>query len=450
MAAPRLVRAPAPDATIVVRRAHVLDPNAGIDAPHDVVVRGGEIAEIAPPGDAAVPEGAEVVDGEGRHLFPGFVDPHVHLRTPGQEHKEDIETGTRAAAAGGYCAVVAMPNTDPVLDNAPLLNAVREQAERDARVPVGFMPAITRGLGGTELTEMRELREAGAIGFTDDGKPVVSAGMLRRAMRYQKLCGGVIALHEEDPTLSAGGVMHEGEVSARLGLAGYPSVGESTMVARDAALALDEEARTHFQHLSAWQSVEALAAARAAGAPVSGEASPHHLLLTDEAVLGLDTRMKMNPPLRTERDRQAVIAGLRDGTIECIATDHAPHAGFEKDVPFEEAPMGTTGLETAFAAVYTGLVRPGVLPLALVVERLTAGARLMDLPVPIIQVGAPANLCLVDLEATWLVGESGYESRSENSCFAGRELNGRVLLTVAAGAVAYRERSFALSEVRGS
>jgi dihydroorotase len=448
MAAPRLVRAPAPDATIVVRRAHVLDPNAGIDAPHDVLVRGGAIAEIAPPGDAAVPEGAEVVDGEGRHLFPGFVDPHVHLRTPGQEHKEDIETGTRAAAAGGYCAVVAMPNTDPVLDNAPLLNAVREQAERDARVPVGFMPAITRGLGGTELTEMRELREAGAIGFTDDGKPVVSAGMLRRAMRYQKLCGGVIALHEEDPTLSAGGVMHEGEVSARLGLAGYPSVGESTMVARDAALALDEEARTHFQHLSAWQSVEALAAARAAGAPVSGEASPHHLLLTDEAVLGLDTRMKMNPPLRTERDRQAVIAGLRDGTIECIATDHAPHAGFEKDVPFEEAPMGTTGLETAFAAVYTGLVRPGVLPLELVVERLTAGARLMDLPVPIIQVGAPANLCLIDLEATWLVGESGYESRSENSCFAGRELNGRVLLTVAAGAVAYRERSFALSEVR--
>lgn len=447
MAAPRLVRAPAPDATLVVRRAHVLDPNAGIDAPHDVVVRGGEIAEIAPPGEAAVPEGAEVVDGEGRHLFPGFVDPHVHLRTPGQEHKEDIETGTRAAAAGGYCAVVAMPNTDPVLDSAPLLNAVREQAERDARVPVGFMPAITRGLGGTELTEMQELRDAGAIGFTDDGKPVTSAGMLRRAMRYQKLCGGVIALHEEDPTLSAGGVMHEGAISARLGLAGYPSVGESTMVARDAALALDEGARTHFQHLSAWQSVEALAAARASGAPVSGEASPHHLLLTDEAVLGLDTRMKMNPPLRTERDRQAVIAGLRDGTIECIATDHAPHAAFEKDVPFEDAPMGTTGLETAFAAVYTGLVRPGVLTLELVVERLTAGARLMDLPVPAIRAGAPANLCLVDLEATWQVGESGYESRSENSCFAGRELNGRVLLTVAAGAVAYRERSFALSEV---
>jgi dihydroorotase len=239
--------------------------------------------------------------------------------------------------------------------------------------------------------------------------------------------------------------MHEGEVSARLGLAGYPSVGEATMVARDALLARDEEARTHFQHLSAWESVEALAMARDYGAPVSGEASPHHLLLTDEAVLSLDTRMKMNPPLRTERDRQAIIAGLREGIIECIATDHAPHAADEKDVPFEEAPMGTTGLESAFAAVYTGLVRAGILPLGLVIERFTAGARLMGLPTPEIAVGAPANLNLIDLEAIWQVGEAGYESRSSNCCFAGQRLNGRVLLTVAAGAVAYRERSFAVS-----
>jgi dihydroorotase len=445
MAAPMLTGMRAPGVDLVVRGAHVLDPNAGIDGVHDVVVRDGEIAEIAAPGSAQTPPGAEVVAGEGRHLFPGFVDPHVHLRTPGHEHKEHIETGTRSAAAGGYCAVVAMPNTDPVLDSAPLLAALRDAAERDARVPVGFMPAITRGLQGTELTEMAELRDAGAVGFTDDGKPVTSAGMLRRAMRYQKLCGGVLALHEEDPTLSGRGVMHEGEVSARLGVSGIPSLSEAVMVARDAMLAREEEARTHFQHLSAWQSVEALATAKAAGAPVSGEASPHHLLLTDEAVLTLDTRMKMNPPLRTERDRQAVIAGLRDGTIECIATDHAPHATDEKDVPFEEAPMGTTGLETAFAAVYTGLVVPGILALELVVERLTAGARLMGLPVPRIERGSPANLCLVDLEATWQVGESGYESRSDNCCFAGRRLQSRVLLTVAAGAVAYRERSFALS-----
>jgi dihydroorotase len=445
MSAQRLTSMAAPAADLVLRRVHVLDPNAGIDAPHDVVVRGGEIAEIAAPGSAEVPAGAEVIDGERRHLFPGFVDPHVHLRTPGQEHKEDLETGTRSAAAGGYCAVVAMPNTDPVLDSGPLLRALREQAARDARIPVGFMPAITLGLRGAVLTEMAELRAEGAIGFTDDGKPVVEAGMLRRAMRYQKLCGGVLALHEEDPSLSGDGVMHEGEVSARLGLAGIPSLSESTFVARDAALALDEGARAHFQHISARKSVEALAAAKAAGARVSGEASPHHLLLTDEAVLTLDTRMKMNPPLRSESDRQAVVAGLRDGTLECIATDHAPHAHDEKDVPFEAAPMGTTGLETAFAAVYTGLVKPGVLSLELVIERLTAGARLMDLPTPRIAIGERANLCLVDLNATWQVGEAGYESRSDNCCFAGRTLNGRVLLTVAAGAVAYRERSFAVS-----
>ncbi len=445
MAAPMLTGMRAPGVDLVIRAAHVLDPNTNVDGPHDVVVRDGEIAEIAAPGSAQTPPGAEVVAGEGRHLFPGFVDPHVHLRTPGHEHKEHIETGTRSAAAGGYCAVVAMPNTDPVLDSAPLLAALRDAAERDARVPVGFMPAITRGLQGAELTEMAELREQGAVGFTDDGKPVYRAGLLRKALSYQKLVGGVIALHEEDPTLSGRGVMHEGQVSARLGLAGIPSLSEAVMVARDAMLAREEEARTHFQHLSAWQSVEALATAKAAGAPVSGEASPHHLLLTDEAVLGLDTRLKMNPPLRTERDRQAVIAGLKDGTLECIATDHAPHAADEKDVPFEEAPMGTTGLETAFASVYTGLVKPGVLPLALVVERLTAGARLMGLPTPRIDPGAPANRCLVDLAATWQVGESGYESRSDNCCFAGRRLHGRVLLTVAAGAVAYRERSFALS-----
>jgi dihydroorotase len=441
----RLSSISAPLVDLVVRGARVLDPNAGIDASHDVVIRDGEIAELTEPGAATVPAGAEIVEADGRHLFPGFVDPHVHLRTPGQEYKEDLETGTRAAAAGGYCAVVAMPNTDPVLDSAPLLRALRDEATREARIPVGFMPAITRGLAGADLSEMAELREEGALGFTDDGKPVVSAGLLRRALRYQRLCGGVIALHEEDPTLSGHGVMHEGAVSARLGLAGIPSLSESVMVARDAALALDEDARVHFQHLSARESVDALAAAKAAGARVSGEASPHHLLLTDEVVLTLDTRMKMNPPVRTESDRQAVIAGLRDGTIECIATDHAPHARDEKDRPFEEAPMGTTGLETAFAAVYTELVKPGVLPLELVVERLVAGARLMELPTPRVEIGAPANLCLVDLRVAWQVGESGYESRSENCCFAGRTLEGRVLLTVAAGAVAYRERSFAVS-----
>jgi dihydroorotase len=239
--------------------------------------------------------------------------------------------------------------------------------------------------------------------------------------------------------------MHEGEVSALLGISGIPSISESTMVARDAAVAHYEDARVHFQHLSAMESVTALANAKAAGARVTGEATPHHLVLTDEAVRSLDTRMKMNPPLRSEEDRQALITALRNGTIDCVATDHAPHAREEKEQPFEEAPMGTTGLETAFAALNTELVRPGLLSLGLLTERMTAGAALYDLPVPRIAPDEPANLVLVDLDAEWQVGEAGYESRSENCCFAGMTLRGKVLLTVAAGTVAYRERSLVMS-----
>jgi dihydroorotase len=373
------------------------------------------------------------------------VDPHVHLRVPGQEHKEDLETGTRAAAAGGFCAVVAMPNTEPVVDGASVLRSLRDAAARDARVPVAFMASITRGLRGEELTEMAELRAEGAIAFTDDGKPVVSAGMMRKALQYQRLAGGVLALHEEDPALSGRGVMHEGEVSALLGLTGIPSVSESTMVARDCALAGYEGGRIHVQHLSAAESVLAVELAKAAGVQATCEVTPHHLCLTDDAVRGLDTRTKCNPPLRTESDRQALIAGLRSGVIDCIATDHAPHARDEKEVPFEQAPMGTTGLETAFAAVHTELVVPGVLGLGLVVERLTAGGEPLGIPAPRIAAGQEANLVLADLGAEWEVGEDGYESRSENCCFAGRTLRGRVLLTVAAGAVAYRERAFAVN-----
>lgn len=434
-----LVHRAGPAATLVVRGAHVLDPRTGIDAPMDVLVRDGVIAEIAQPGLAVIPDGAEEIDGTGRHLFPAFVDPHVHLRTPGQEHKEDLDTGTRSGAAGGYCALVCMPNTTPVLDSAPLLRSLREEAARHARIPVGVMPAITRNMEGHELTDMAELREEGAVGFTDDGRPVVSAGMLRKALRYQKLCGGVIALHEEDPTLSAGGSMREGAVSALLGVGGIPSISESTMVARDCAIAGYEGARVHMQHLSSIDSVRAIRDAKARGVQVTCEASPHHLCLTDESIReSLDTAKKMNPPLGTEEDRQALIAGLLDGTVDCIATDHAPHARDEKEVPFEQAPMGTTGLETAFASVYTDLVLPGVLPLALVVEKVTSGLALLDLLTPRVEVGAPANLTLLDLAQEWTVGEHGYHSRSANNCFAGRRLHGRVLLTVAAGAVVHR------------
>jgi dihydroorotase len=441
----RLVRAPARPAALHVRGVHVLDPRTGLDGFHDVLVRDGEIAEIGAPGGLAPAGDLETIDGTGRHLFPAFVDPHVHLRTPGQEHKEDLETGTRSAAAGGYCAIVAMPNTCPVVDSAPILGALLDAAAREARVPVGFMAAITRGQAGRELTEMAELRALGAAAFTDDGRPVVDAGVLRRALQYQRLCGGVLALHEEDPALSGNGAMHEGAISTLLGVAGIPSVSESTMIARDCALAEYEQARIHVQHLSARESVDVVAAAKARGVRVTCEATPHHLTMTDEDVRGLDTRRKMNPPLRCESDRRALVEGLRSGVIDCIATDHAPHARDEKEVPFEQAPMGTTGLETAFAAVHTDLVVPGALDLPLVVERLTSGLGLIGLLVPQIAVGEPANLVLVDLAAEWVVGESGYESRSENCCFAGRRLRGRVLLTVAAGVVAYRERSIMLS-----
>ncbi len=443
MALPSLLYGPLPGADLLISGAHVLDPRAGIDGPMDVLLRDGLIAELAVAGELGG-EGIEVVQGQGKHLFPAFFDPHVHLRSPGQEHKEDIETGTRAAAAGGFCAVIAMPNTDPVLDSAPLLRSLREAASREARVPVGFMAAITRGLAGAELTEMAELMGEGALGFTDDGRPVASAGVLRKALQYQRLCGGVLTLHEEDPSLSHGGSMHEGAVSAALGIGGIPSVSESTMVARDAELAGYEDGRVHFQHLSCAASVHAVAAAKERGFRVSAEVTPHHLLLTDEDVRGMDTRMKMNPPLASEADRLHLIEGLRSGTIDCIATDHAPHARHEKEVPFEQAPMGTTGLETAFASLHTELVLPGTLGLGLLVERMTAGAALFDLPTPRVAVGEPANLTLVDLTAQWVAGENGWESRSENCCFAGHRLTGRVLMTVAAGGIAYRERAFSV------
>jgi dihydroorotase len=290
---------------------------------------------------------------------------------------------------------------------------------------------------------MGELAGDGALGFTDDGRPVASAGMLRKALQYQRLAGGVLALHEEDPSLSRGGAMNEGALSAALGIAGIPTVAESTMVARDAALAGYEDGRVHFQHLSCAESVLALAAGKQRGWRLSGEVTPHHLLLTEEDVRGLDTRMKMHPPLTTEEDRKALVDALRDGTIDCVATAHAPHAREEKEVPFEQAPMGTTGLEIAFAALYQGLVLPGLVDLATLVVRLTAGAELFGLPPARIAPEQPADVALVDPDETWVAGEHGWESRSENCCFAGRTLQGRVLLTIAAGGLAHRDRRLA-------
>jgi dihydroorotase len=440
----RMAAREAEPATLLIRGARLLDPRAGIDTPHDLVVRDGEIAEITAPGAAAAPAGCELVEAAGLCVFPGFVDPHVHLRTPGREDEEDLESGTRAAAAGGFCAVLAMPNTEPVVDAAPVLRSLQERAATEAVVPVGFLAAITKGQDGAELTEMAELASEGAAGFSDDGVPVGDAHRMRQALQYQRLAGLVLALHEEDPSLSGHGVMHEGVVSTTLGLAGIPSASESIAIARDAELARYEGGRIHILHLSAAESVEAVERARAAGVQITAEVTPHHLVLTDDAVRSLDPRFKMNPPLRSGRDREALIAGLRAGTIDCVATDHAPHSREEKEAPFEEAPMGVTGLETAFCVLYTDLVLPGVLGLEVLIGRMTAGGGPYGLRPPTLARGARADLCLVDLESTWTVGEAGYESRSENSCFGGRELRGRVLMTVARGAVAYRERGFSI------
>jgi dihydroorotase len=414
--------------SLVFENIRVVDPTRGLDDALTVRIEQGVIAAVDP---ASAP-------ANGRVLAPAFVDPHVHLRTPGREDEEDLASGTRAAAAGGYCAILAMPNTEPVVDSASVLGALTEAAEREAEIPVGFLAAITKGQGGAELTEMVELAERGAAGFTDDGRPVVAPGLLRRALQYSAAAGRPVAVHCEEPTLSRGGHVHEGIVSAELGFGGYPSVAESVMVARDLALAGYEERPLHLLHLSARESVEELRRARAAGIPATAEVTPHHLCLTDDAVRSLDPNVKMNPPLRASEDRAALLDALLDGTVEAIATDHAPHAREEKEVPFEEAPFGVTGLETAFSALYTQLVEPGVVPLATLLERMSAGpARIYGLDVPTVEVGAEANLVLLDLDAVWHVDEGSFRSKSANSWLLGSKLHGRVVQTVAAGKVVY-------------
>ncbi len=371
-------------------------------------------------------------------IAPAFVDPHVHLRTPGREDEETLRSGTEAAAAGGYCAILAMPNTEPIVDSAAVLGALIERARAEAVIPTGFMAAISKGQAGELLSEMAELAAAGAAAFTDDGRPVTSAGLMRRALQYSALAGRLLALHCEELALSRGGHVHEGRVSAEVGLGPYPSTAESLMVQRDLALAADTERPLHLMHLSARESVEALIHAREAGIAATAEVTPHHLCRTDEAVRSLDPNTKMNPPLRGEEDRIALISALRDGSIGAIATDHAPHARQEKDVPFEDAPFGVIGLETAFAALHTHLVVPGVLPLATLLERMSAGpARVFGLDEPAIEVGARANLVALDLDAEWTVTEDGFRSLSANSWLLGETLRGRVVRTIADGREVY-------------
>jgi dihydroorotase len=421
--------------SIVVRGARVFDPVEDMDAVLDVRVDDGVIAAL---GQNLDTNSHRVIDAEGLILAPAFVDSHVHLRTPGREDEETIASGTAAAAAGGYCAILAMPNTDPVVDSAATLGSLIEAARTDAEIPVGFLAAITKAQAGAELTEMAELAAAGAVGFSDDGLPVAAPGLMRRALQYGAVTGRRIALHCEERTLSRDGQMHEGEVSAELGFTGYPSVAESLMVERDLALAAFERQPLHLLHLSAWESVQALRRARADGVRATAEVTPHHLCLTDEAIRSLDPNLKMNPPLRSASDRTALIEALKDGTITAIATDHAPHARYEKEVPFEAAPFGVTGLETAFAALYTHLVEPGLVPLVVLLERMSAGpARAYGLDEPRIAVGSAANLVLLDLNASYRITEETFRSRSVNSWLLGETVKGKVRATIAAGRLVY-------------
>jgi dihydroorotase len=422
---------------LVIRGARVLDPVEGIDRLLDVRIDRGVITELGTDVDA---NGHRVVEAAGHVLAPAFVDPHVHLRTPGREDEETIESGTRAAAAGGYCAILAVPNTDPPVDEPGLVQGLRARADVEARVRVGFLAALTKGQAGAELAELGALADAGAAGFTDDGVPVASAGVMRRALQYNAVTGRRIAVHCEEPTLTRGGHAHAGKVAGELGLGGWPALGESLMVGRDVDLARETGQPLHLMHLSASESVEHLRRAQAHGVPVTAEATPHHLCLTDDSIRTLDPNFKMNPPLRSEDHREALIDAVRDGTIAAIATDHAPHAAEEKEVPFESAPFGVIGLETAFAALHTFLVRPGVLSLETLLERMSAGpAAIFGLERPRVAVGVRADLVLLDLDASWRVHVAELQSRSTNSWLLDQRLHGRVRLTVAAGGVVHGE-----------
>lgn len=428
----------APAADLLIKGGRVVDPEAGIDAVQDVLVSKGKIAEVGK--DLKPGKNTREVDARGMLVLPGFVDLHAHLRTPGREDEEDIASGTRAAAAGGYVAIFAMANTDPVVDTATVLKGLAQTARTDAAIPVGFFAAVTRGLAGEQLTEMGELGAAGAIGFSEDGRPLATAALTRRALQYVKVSGRFVAIHAQDDSLMKGGQMHEGPVSARLGLTGIPSLCESLDVSRTLDIAQYEDATVHICHVSTAASLAAIERAKTAGVNVTAEATPHHLTLNDEALDSLDPNLKMNPPLRAESDRRALVAALKSGLVDCVATDHAPHAAEEKDVPFEEAPFGTIGLETAFSVLYEALIQSSEMDLGTLVQRMsTAPARIAGLDVPTITQGAVADFCLVDPKATWTVDKATLQSRSFNSAWLGRELTARVKLTVAAGRVAWED-----------
>lgn len=421
--------------SMLLRGARVVDPSQKLDAVLDVLVHDGTVAKIG--ASLRASDDAQVIDAANHVLCPGFVDVHVHLREPGGEHKETIATGARAAAAGGYTAVCAMPNTDPPVDDPASVGYVRGVGLRVGAARVYPMGAISVGQKGERLTEMGEMVDAGAVGFTDDGQPVWDAGLMRLALEYAQAFDVPIANHCEDKNLSRGGSMNEGVVSSRLGLTGIPNAAEDVMIARDLILAELTGGRLHIQHVSTRHGVELIRQARARGVRVSAEATPHHLILTDKAADGYRTDAKVNPPLRSEEDRAAVIAGMIDGTLDVIATDHAPHHYDEKEQAFDDAPFGLVGLETALGLILT-FVASGALPLATMVERMScAPARAFNLPGGTLREGSPADLTVFDPALAWEVDPTTFVSKSRNTPFAGWKLRGRTVLTVVGGKTVY-------------
>ena len=424
----------------LLRGARLIDPAADHDDLADVMVTGRTI-EAVTAGGSGETAGASVLDCDGLVLAPGFVDLHAHLREPGREDKETIESGCRAAAAGGYTAIAAMANTEPVADNAAVIQEVRALARQAGLCEVHPVGAITRGLAGEELAEIGEMAGIGVRLFSDDGHCVPDSRQLRMALEYAKAFDVVIAEHCEDASLAAGAQMHEGLMSATLGLAGAPPEAEEIAVARDLLVARLTGGRLHLCHLSCQGSVELVRRAKAVGLRVTAEVTPHHLVFTDEDLAGYETNLKVNPPLRTAEDREALRGGLADGTIDVLATDHAPHAVEDKEAEFDHAPPGTIGLETALAAVLTELVEPGSLSLPRAIEAMSAvPARILGLADhggPLTP-GRPANLVCFDPSSEWVV-EAPFHSRSRNSAFLGRTLRGRVVHTMLAGELTVTE-----------
>jgi dihydroorotase len=429
----------------LLRGGRVVDPASESMVEEDVLVSDGLIEAIGSGLEASggVPE----IDLAGRLVCPGLIDIHAHLREPGREDKETIESGTKAAVRGGYTAVACMPNTEPAIDSQETVSFVLEKAARCGSCRVLPVAAITVGRKGERLTEMFELAETGAVAFSDDGDPVPSAAVMRRALEYASMIGLPVIEHCEDKSLVGKGVMHEGAASTRLGLRGIPSASEEVMVARDIKLAELTGGRLHLTHLSSAGSVAMVREAKSRGIRVTADVTPHHLALTDEAVAGYGTSFKVNPPLRSEEDRAALIEGLCDGTIDCVGTDHAPHTEIEKDAEFDVAPFGATGLETAVGVLFTHCVLPGHMSAAQLVARLTSrpAAALGLSDCGELRVGRRADITVIDPERVWTVDAADFASMSTNSPFVGRELTGAAALTIVGGAVAYMGEGIEIS-----